>query len=180
MKYDDPDLQDMLAAEYALGTLTGAARRRFERLMAADPAVGRLVEAWEQRLNALGGALPPVEPPPELKLAIERRIADEPIQGGFALRGDEGDWTAFAAGVDRKILKANTDGSSSALYRLAPGGVLDIHEHDLEEECYVAEGEIEVGGANFRAGDYIFVRRGGAHGVVRTRTGALLFIRGEA
>jgi ChrR Cupin-like domain len=90
----------------------------------------------------------------------------EPIQGGFALRAEEGEWIAFAAGVDRKILKTNADGSSSALYRLAPGGVLDIHEHDLEEECYVAEGEIEVAGATFRAGDDIFVRRDGAHGVV--------------
>jgi quercetin dioxygenase-like cupin family protein len=180
MKYDDPDLQDMLAAEYALGTLTGAARRRFERLMAADPALGRLVEAWEQRLNALGGALPPVEPPPGLKLAIERRIADEPIQGGFVLRRDEGDWIAFAPGIDRKMLNSNPAGSSTALYRLSPGSILDIHEHDLEEECYVVDGEIEVGGATFRAGDYIFVRRGGAHGLLRSRTGALLFIRGEA
>ena len=180
MKYDNPDLQDILAAEYALGTLTGAARRRFERLMAADPALGRMVETWEQRLNALGGGLLPVAPPPELKLAIERRIAAEPIQGGFVLRRDEGEWIAFAPGIDRKMLSFSPTGSSSALYRLAPGSVLDIHEHDMEEECYIADGEIEVGGATFQAGDYFFVRRGGAHGLVRSRTGALLFIRGEA
>ena len=36
MSYADPDLRDRLAAEYALGTLRGPARRRFERLLAGD------------------------------------------------------------------------------------------------------------------------------------------------
>jgi len=63
---------------------------------------------------------------------------------------------------------------------LAAGNVLDIRQHDLEEECYAVEGEIEACGAGLRADDCIFVRRGGVHGLVLACTGALLLIRGEA
>jgi hypothetical protein len=179
MKYDDPDLRDALAAEYALGTLRGAARRRFERLLAKDPALGRRVEWWEQQLNELGGGLPPVAPPPGLKQAIESRLDNEPIQGGYVLRRDEGEWAPFAHGIERKILSEGPGGASSALYRMAAGTAFELHEHELDEECYVIDGEIDVGGVTFRAGDYLFVGRGGTHKPLRSRTGALLFIRGE-
>ena len=39
MDYSRPDLADRLAAEYALGTLRGGARRRFESLLAAHQTV---------------------------------------------------------------------------------------------------------------------------------------------
>lgn len=179
MKYDDPELRDALAAEYALGTMPGAARRRFEKLLAKDPALGRRVEWWEQRLNELGGGLPPVAPPPGLKQAIERRIDDEPIQGGYVLRHDEGEWAQFAPGIERKMLSEGPGAGSSALYRMAPGTEFELHEHELDEECYVIEGEIDIGGATFHAGDYLYVVRGGTHKPLRSRAGALLFIRGE-
>ncbi len=78
MKYTDPELRDQLAAAYALGTLRGAARRRFERLMAADPALKTLTEDWALRLNALAERAPAVEPPPALWRAIERGLERRP------------------------------------------------------------------------------------------------------
>ena len=51
MNYGDPTLRDHLAAEYALGTLRGRARRRFERLMAEDAGLRALVEAFTKALE---------------------------------------------------------------------------------------------------------------------------------
>lgn len=77
MKYADPNLRRALAAEYVLGTLTGAARRRFEQLCAAADGAMLLAERyfWEQRLAGLGRTLQPVAPPETVWVGLERRIA---------------------------------------------------------------------------------------------------------
>lgn len=75
MKYQDPRLRDVLAGEYALGTLRGPARRRFERLIAEDEALRRLSHDWELKLNPLAQALPAVAPPPRVWREIEARIS---------------------------------------------------------------------------------------------------------
>jgi anti-sigma-K factor RskA len=74
----DPELLDGLAAEYALGTLRGPARRRFERLIESDPDLARRVDDWAQRLDPLAGAAPAIEPPARTWAAIERRIGPAP------------------------------------------------------------------------------------------------------
>lgn len=73
MKYEDPRLKQMLAAEYVLGTLVGAARRRFQRLMTGDRWLRGEVRYWEQRFDSLGlfGPLPPRE---IVWVEIERRL----------------------------------------------------------------------------------------------------------
>jgi anti-sigma-K factor RskA len=73
VKYQDPKLRRLLAGEYVLGTLRGAARRRFEKLAAQDPGVRAEQTAWEQRLGQLG-ALEPVAPPPTAWLSLQLRI----------------------------------------------------------------------------------------------------------
>ncbi|MFO1058349.1 MAG: anti-sigma factor [Dongiaceae bacterium] len=77
MRYDDPRLRDELAAQYALGTLRGRARRRLERLLEADAGLRELTRDWEARLNALAERAPAVAPPPGLWPAIERRLQAE-------------------------------------------------------------------------------------------------------
>ena len=74
MRYQDPQLQDLLAAEYVLGTLTGAARRRFEGLQQAHPALRRRVQDWNLKLNRLAPAASPVTPQRQNWQAIEQRL----------------------------------------------------------------------------------------------------------
>lgn len=66
MKYEGQRLRELLAGEYVLGVLTGAARRRFERLMMDSGEIRAEVLAWEQRFTAWTLRLEPVEPPRRL------------------------------------------------------------------------------------------------------------------
>lgn len=74
MNYRDPELQDRLAADYVAGGLRAGARRRFMRLMDADPALRQRVREWEERLLPLARALPPEPPPEHVWRAIAARI----------------------------------------------------------------------------------------------------------
>lgn len=88
MRLNDPEIRDLLAAEYVLGTLRGAARRRFERLRYADADLRRRVDAWSEKLDRLGEAAMPVRPPAHVWENIQRRLglideAPSHTGGGF-------------------------------------------------------------------------------------------------
>ena len=69
-----PDAIELLAAEYVVGTLDGAARRRFEQLLRLRADVRHATWAWEQRLQGLCEEIEPVRPPRSLWRSIRRRI----------------------------------------------------------------------------------------------------------
>jgi len=69
-----PELQERLAAEYALGTLRGAARARFRRWMRGDAALARAVAEWEARLAPMAEAVEPVRPPRRVWDEIQARL----------------------------------------------------------------------------------------------------------
>ena len=74
MDYSRPELADPLAAEYVAGLLRGPARRRFEALLPAHPALRGAVRAWQDRLMPLTAAVAPQVPSPEVWKRIETRI----------------------------------------------------------------------------------------------------------
>ena len=55
--------REILAAEYALGTLDASERAEAERLILSDTAFAALVAYWERRLSPLAEAVDGVEPP---------------------------------------------------------------------------------------------------------------------
>jgi anti-sigma-K factor RskA len=73
---NNPELIDRLAAEYVLGTLRGAARRRLERWRITSTPVDQRCVFWEGRLTPLLlKDLKPVNPPARLWRGIRDRIA---------------------------------------------------------------------------------------------------------
>jgi anti-sigma-K factor RskA len=74
MNYSDPEQRDRLAAEYALGTMHGRARQRFERLLSGNSDLRDLVKDWELRVNLLAESAPAVEPPAHVWEGIARRV----------------------------------------------------------------------------------------------------------
>lgn len=71
---DNAELIDRLAAEYVLGTLRGAARRRFERWRESSAAVDGRCGYWEAELLPLFGPVARVEPAPRVWARIEARL----------------------------------------------------------------------------------------------------------
>ncbi|HET8707973.1 MAG TPA: anti-sigma factor [Pseudomonadales bacterium] len=78
MKYDQPELQMRLAAEYVLGTLRGSARTRFEHLLANDPALRARVSGWEQRLGVWGAVVKPEPVPARVWQQVSIRLGHIP------------------------------------------------------------------------------------------------------
>lgn len=69
------DLCEKLAAEYVLGTLRGAAARRFTRLSDEHATIGLMVTEWEARLSPMAEAAAERVPPARVWQAIAARIA---------------------------------------------------------------------------------------------------------
>ncbi len=68
------ELPDRLAAEYVLGTLTGGARRRFDTLLPAHPALRRAVSDWESRLLPMALKVEVVQPDARVWRSIESQL----------------------------------------------------------------------------------------------------------
>jgi anti-sigma-K factor RskA len=81
MRYNDPQLVQRLAAEYVLGTLSGRARRRFERWMTDSYHVRSAVWHWERQLIPLAQAASSVQPRAQVwEQVIERTGAKAAAQ----------------------------------------------------------------------------------------------------
>lgn len=78
MNYLRPERLDALAREYALGTLAGPARRRFERVLRESPAATLAVQVWQHRLGQLAGELPPLAPREAVWRGLEQRLFAPP------------------------------------------------------------------------------------------------------
>lgn len=74
MDYAKHSLADALAQQYAIGTLRGGARRRFEALLPGHPTLRESLKQWQARLMPLTVALAPEVPPLRVWQAIERRL----------------------------------------------------------------------------------------------------------
>jgi anti-sigma-K factor RskA len=80
MDYSRPELADRLAAEYVLGTLRGPARRRFEALLPAHPALNRAMLDWQRRVDALSVSVPAVPPSPRVWQGVQQRLFQHTVQ----------------------------------------------------------------------------------------------------
>jgi anti-sigma-K factor RskA len=69
-----PQLIDMLAAEYVLGTLRGGARRRFQQYAEHDTSIRRAVDEWQRRISPMAELAAPRMPSAAVWEAIERRL----------------------------------------------------------------------------------------------------------
>ena len=69
-----PELLDKLAAAYALGTLRGGARRRFEAMARQSATVRTAALLWQERMHAMTELAPPITPSPNVWKRIENLL----------------------------------------------------------------------------------------------------------
>jgi anti-sigma-K factor RskA len=79
---------DIVAAEYVLGTLPADERRQAARRIEAEQAFARLVDRWEVHFAPLAAGYASVEVPAAVKAAIDRRLfsggaAGQPASSGL-------------------------------------------------------------------------------------------------
>lgn len=75
---DNEKRDDALAAEYALGTLRGHARLRFQKRLAQERALAERVARWEQMFSTLDSHLKPVQPPESVWKKIALNLPAQP------------------------------------------------------------------------------------------------------
>jgi len=84
---NNPSLMDQLAASYALGTLRGGARRRFETLARDNATLRAAALVWQSRLSSVAELQPQEAPSPVVWKRIENLIkADKEARAMQAAR----------------------------------------------------------------------------------------------
>ena len=74
MNYQTPALRRALAADYAIGLMAPAARRRFEQLLLDDAALRVELAHWQESLASLTETLPQVPVPERVWQGVTARI----------------------------------------------------------------------------------------------------------
>lgn len=98
----DAQTRSPLAAEYALGTLRGGARRRFEAMMRDDANLRAEARSWHDRLLALYDDLPDEVPAPESWSRILDRtgmLDDAPVKRRPGVWNSLGLWRTLTASL---------------------------------------------------------------------------------
>ena len=82
--HDAFSADELQAAEYALGVLTGTDREAAALRVARETAFAALVVAWEERLAPWAAEIPELNPPPQVWERIAAALPSEPQQrAGF-------------------------------------------------------------------------------------------------
>lgn len=139
----------------------------------------------EDVLKVLAGAMAPAELGAEQRQRLRQRVlkhAEESANpaGTFTLRASQGGWVQLSRGLEVRVLRLDeASGSHTSLFRMQPGGQIPAHRHRKEEEFFVLQGECHIGTHKLSAGDAHTAPAGSQHGIVTTRTGVLVMLRGE-
>ncbi len=101
-----PELLDRLAAAYALGTLRGAARRRFEQLARDQAPVRAAAMLWQGRWSALSEMQAPVRPDDAVWVRIDNLLQAEKARAAQAHRRRADDAPGMARRTEAAVGRA--------------------------------------------------------------------------
>ena len=140
------------------------------------------LEALDRLILPMVDPIAPTEPVSRalrgrLFARVGRNLADN---AGVALvRLNDGQWRPAASGVRMKRLTRGAQGNS-VLLQLDPGASLPVHRHHWLEEGIVLSGDIQAGEYDLGPGDYHVSLPGSTHVALRSRHGAVGYVRGTS
>ncbi|MGY2287418.1 anti-sigma factor [Pseudomonas gingeri] len=102
MNYQNPRLRRALAADYAIGLMSAAGRRRFESLMRDDARLRAQVAEWQETLATLTESVPPQPVPDRVWQAIVARI--DPQQLHIPARRPFWNWLRATAAIGSLVV----------------------------------------------------------------------------
>jgi anti-sigma factor ChrR (cupin superfamily) len=190
-----PELLEQ-AALYVLGMMAGEEGRLFELHLLDCSVCSREVADTREALAGLALEADAFEPAARLRERLLESIQSAgdapgggnqtqvwknwapPKAGGIhVVRGGESGWKTILDGVEVKQLFADPAAANvTMLVRMAPGSEYPAHRHGGHEQCFVIEGDVQVGGIDLSAGDYQCATAASVHEVTRTRGGCVLMI----
>lgn len=183
-----------LTALYALDALTQREAREVEARLAADDQKTEVeLRAFEKVVASLSFAAPEAEPSAEAKdklfarIASEKKAATKPtyitptmteaLREIWHVRAEEGKWKPYSEGVLMKMLMVDKNkGTITTLLKIEPGAHIVRHRHHGLEECYVLEGDFNIGDQQYGPGDYQYALPGSVHPKIYSNHGALVLL----
>ena len=94
-----PELLDRLASSYALGTLRGGARRRFEAMAREQAPVRAAALIWQSRLSGLNELQAAAAPAPAVWTRIDNLVQGEKQRAAQAARAHAAQETSAPSGL---------------------------------------------------------------------------------
>ena len=83
----DSRRDQVIAGEYVLGVLSADDRRKVEARIVLDGAFAAMVNHWQSNLTSFDDAYEPIAPPPQVLVAVERRLFAEQARPVIAAGG---------------------------------------------------------------------------------------------
>lgn len=130
-------------------------------------------------------ALTPLSVPDARATRLQQRLAERVAQSAGRHRGlrtvrrDDVPWQNLTQGVRARVLHDNGL-ARSAIVEFAPGAHLPSHRHSEHEECIVLSGSLQAGDCHVGRHDYHLAPAGSRHASIRSRDGAVAFLRGTS
>ena len=180
-KYNDKEIQE-LAACYALGTLSDEDKAVFEVMLKQDSQASAHLDYFKEIMEDLTYNTEPLEEPSSLEEKLFAEIQEQSghldkDRGFLYVRHNEGKWVEIVNGVRVKQLYEDSERKySTVLVSMDAGTTFPDHVHAEDEECYIIEGDIHMGGHKFGAGDYIRADAHSVHESISTENGCLLLV----
>jgi len=171
--------EDIEAALWAAGALTGPEHDAVRRRLKTDPRFTRDAEAWERALTPISGLLRPVAPSDDLLARIEARLdrGDARAPGSQTLRAADGEWMDLGPGIRIKVLHRDMVRRRQTILLVAdPGAVHPAHVHESDEQIFVVSGDLTIDGEDLAPGDFHFSPAMSQHPQETTRKGCTCVI----